>query len=150
VRRIPTAVLVKLESRYFYNIQPNNNRGKIMADISLTRKHQLGLKGAKTAADKMSARLNEKFDLISTWTGDTLHFQRSGVNGKMLVSATHMELEVTLGFLLKAMKGPIEKAVVENLDGALASAKPVETTSAKAPAKPATKTAAKKTTTKKA
>ncbi len=121
-----------------------------MADISLTRKHQLGLKGAKTAADKMSARLNEKFDLISSWTGDTLHFQRSGVNGKMLVSETHMELEVSLGFLLKAMKGPIEKAVVENLDGALASAKPAPTTSAKAPAKPAAKTAAKKPTTKKA
>ena len=95
-----------------------------MADISLTRKHQLGLKGAKTAADKMSVRLNDKFNLVSSWTGDTLHFERSGVNGKMLVSETHMELEVTLGFLLKAMKGPIEKAVVENLDSALASAKP--------------------------
>lgn len=121
-----------------------------MADISLTRKHQLGLKGAKTAADKMSVRLNDKFNLVSSWTGDTLHFQRSGVNGKMLVSETHMELEVTLGFLLKAMKGPIEKAVVENLDSALASAKPAATASAKAPAKPATKTAAKKPTTKKA
>ena len=116
-----------------------------MADISLTRKHQLGLKGAKTAADNMSAKLNEKFDLICSWTGDTLHFQRSGVNGKMLVSETHMELEVTLGFLLKAMKSPIEKAVVENLDSALANAKPVTTATAAAP-----KTATKKTTPKKA
>ena len=123
-----------------------------MADISLTRKHQLGLKGAKTAADNMSAKLNEKFDLICSWTGDTLHFQRSGVNGKMLVSETHMELEVTLGFLLKAMKSPIEKAVVENLDSALANAKPVTTAAAatKSPTKPAGKTATKKTTTKKA
>jgi putative polyhydroxyalkanoate system protein len=121
-----------------------------MADISLTRKHQLGLKAAKTAADKMSARLNEKFDLVCTWTGDTLHFQRSGVNGKMLVSETHMELEVTLGFLLKAMKGPIEKAVIENLDGALATAKPATAAPAKTPVKPAAKTAAKKPTTKKA
>ena len=116
-----------------------------MADISLTRKHQLGLKGAKTAADKMSDKLNEKFDLVCSWTGDTLHFQRSGVNGKMLVSETHMELEVTLGFLLKAMKSPIEKAVVENLDSALANAKPVTTAAAAAP-----KTATKKTTPKKA
>ena len=122
-----------------------------MADISLTRKHQLGLKGAKTAADNMSAKLNEKFDLICSWTGDTLHFQRSGVNGKMLVSETHMELEVTLGFLLKAMKSPIEKAVVENLDSALANAKPVTTAAAtKSPTKPAAKTATKKTTPKQA
>ena len=121
-----------------------------MADISLTRKHQIGLKGAKTAADKMSDKLNEKFDLICSWTGNTLHFQRSGVNGKMLVSETHMELEVTLGFLLKAMRGPIEKAVVENLDSALANAKPVTTAATKSPTKAAPKTATKKTTTKKA
>ncbi len=94
-----------------------------MADISLNRAHQLGLKGAKAAADKMSAKLNEKFDLVCTWSGDTLNFQRPGVNGKMMVTETHMQLDVTLGFLLKAMKGPIEKAVVENLDTALAAGK---------------------------
>lgn len=116
-----------------------------MADISLNRAHQLGLKGAKAAADKMSAKLNEKFDLVCIWSGDTLNFQRSGVNGKMIVTETHMQLEVTLGFLLKAMKGPIEKSVTENLDIALAAAKPVVS---KAPAK--TTTAAKKPTSKNA
>ncbi len=116
-----------------------------MADISLKRTHQLGLKGAKVAADKMSAKLNEKFDLVFTWSGDTLNFQRSGVNGKMMVTESHMQLEVTLGFLLKAMKGPIEKSVVENLDAALATAKPV---ASKVPIK--TTTAAKKPTSKKA
>ncbi len=112
-----------------------------MADISLNRTHQLGLKGAKAAADKMSVKLNEKFDLVCTWNGDTLHFQRSGVNGKMIVTETHMQLEVTLGFLLKAMKGPIEKSVVENLDNALAAAKPA---TGKAPAKTTTTTTAAK------
>jgi putative polyhydroxyalkanoate system protein len=115
-----------------------------MADISLNRKHQLGLKGAKAAADKMSVRLNEKFDLVCTWSGDTLNFQRPGVNGQMMVTETHMQLDVTLGFLLKAMKGPIEKAVIENLDGALATGKPA---AAKTPAKPTT--AAKKPAPKK-
>ena len=114
-----------------------------MADISLTRAHQLGLKGAKAAADKMSVKLNEKFDLVCIWSGDTLNFQRSGVNGKMIVTETHMQLEVTLGFLLKAMKGPIEKSVAENLDIALASAKAVV---GKAPAKATA--AAKKPTSK--
>jgi putative polyhydroxyalkanoate system protein len=116
-----------------------------MADISLNRKHQLGLKGAKSAADKMSVKLNEKFDLVCTWSGDTLSFQRPGVNGQMMVTETHMQLDVTLGFLLKAMKGPIEKAVIENLDGALATAKPA---AAKTSTKPTTTT--KKTTSKKA
>jgi predicted Zn-dependent protease len=34
-----------------------------MADITLKRAHQLGLKGARAAADKMAEKLNEKFDL---------------------------------------------------------------------------------------
>jgi hypothetical protein len=35
-----------------------------------------------------------------------------------------MSLEVTLGFMLKMMKAPIEKAVHEQLDQVLASAAP--------------------------
>ena len=33
-----------------------------MADIAINRKHELGLKGAKAAADKMAVALGEKFD----------------------------------------------------------------------------------------
>lgn len=93
-----------------------------MADISLNRTHQLGLKGAKTAANKMAAKLEEKFDLSSEWDGNTLRFQRSGVNGQMVISENDMKLEVTLGFLLKAMRGPIERAIHEQLDGVLSAA----------------------------
>jgi putative polyhydroxyalkanoate system protein len=104
-----------------------------MPDISLKRTHQLGLKGAKSAANKMAARLEEKFDLTSEWDGNTLHFSRSGVDGHMTVSDTDMKLDVNLGFLLKAMKGPIERAIHENLDGALAAAPAAATTAAKKP-----------------
>jgi putative polyhydroxyalkanoate system protein len=101
-----------------------------MADISLKRSHQLGLKGAKTAANKMAERLEEKFDLVSEWEGHTLTFQRPGVNGALVITEADMKLEVTLGLMLKMMKGPIEKAIHENLDAALASG----TTAAKKPA----------------
>ncbi len=111
-----------------------------MADITLKRAHQLGLKGARAAADKMIDKLDKQFDLTGKWQGDTLHFDRPGLSGRLAVSDSDMQLEVTLGFLLKAMKGPIERAVHEQLDKALAEAKPatVATTKAavKAPAKP--------------
>ncbi len=119
-----------------------------MADISMKRTHQLGLKGARAAADKMAEKLGEKFDLTGDWKGNTLSFSRPGVNGTLAVSETDMQLEVTLGFMLKMMKGPIEKAVHEQLDKVLAApataAKPAAKPAAKSPAKaPATKPAAK-------
>ena len=108
-----------------------------MADISLTRKHALGRDGARAAAEKMADKLGEKFDLTGNWRGDTLHFSRPGVNGTLAVSATELVLEVTLGFLLKAMKGPIERSVHEQLDKVLASAKPAAAPKAVAPKTPA-------------
>ena len=105
-----------------------------MADISHKRSHALGLKGAHTAANKMADRLNEKFDLKGTWTGNTLNFTRPGVNGTLAISETEMKLEVTLGFMLKMMKGPIEQSVHEQLDKVLNDAAKPETKPAVAPA----------------
>ncbi len=133
-----------------------------MADISIHRKHTLGLKDARVAADKMAEKLGEQFDLTGDWHGDTLKFSRSGVNGTLKISATAMDLEVTLGFMLKMMKGTIEPAINTQLDKVLASAaksadkepaakapaakatakEPVAKAAAKTPAKPVAKTAA--------
>ncbi|HEX4857680.1 MAG TPA: polyhydroxyalkanoic acid system family protein [Usitatibacteraceae bacterium] len=92
-----------------------------MADISIKRAHHLGLQGAREAADTMAGRLAEKFDLSGDWQGDVLHFRRSGVQGSLAVSDHDMKLEVTLGFMLKMMKGPIEAAVHEQLEKVLAA-----------------------------
>ena len=105
-----------------------------MADITLNRAHHLGLKGARAAADKMAAKLGEKFGLSGDWEGDTLHFDRPGVTGKLTVTATDMDLEVSLGFLLKMMKAPIENAIHEQLDGVLDAAKPAKAAVEKTPA----------------
>ena len=115
-----------------------------MADIVLKRTHQLGLKGARMAADKMIAKLDQQFNLSGDWQGDTLHFDRPGVNGRLAVSDSEMHLEVTLGFLLKAMKGPIERAVHEQLDKVLAEAQTPAAASVKAPANAPAKVAAAK------
>ena len=93
-----------------------------MADISHKRTHSLGLKGAHAAANKMADKLGEKFDLKGTWSGNTLNFARPGVAGILAISETEMTLEVTLGFMLKMMKGPIEQSVHEQLDKVLKDA----------------------------
>ncbi len=120
-----------------------------MADITLNRDHHLGLKGAKVAADQMIERLSEKFDLTGKWQGNVMNFSRPGVNGCLTISESNMSLEVTLGFLLKAMKGPIERSCHEQLDQVLKSAKPAAKAAPKAVSKSAVKLSAKPATTKK-
>lgn len=87
-----------------------------MADIDLKRVHNLGMKAARHAADEMAADLGRKFGLAGTWEGNTLHFDRPGVSGRLALTERDLHLTVTLGFLLKALRGSIERAVHEELD----------------------------------
>jgi putative polyhydroxyalkanoate system protein len=87
-----------------------------VADIDLKREHDLGLPAARKAADRMAEDLGRKFGLVGSWTGNTLHFDRPGVAGTLALTDKHLHLAVKLGFLLKAMRGPIERAVHEELD----------------------------------
>jgi putative polyhydroxyalkanoate system protein len=87
-----------------------------MADISLQRKHKLGLKKAKEAAQKVADELAEAFDMESEWSGNTLNFERSGVNGQLKVTKDGVSVDAKLGFLLSAFKPKIEEQINKNFD----------------------------------
>jgi putative polyhydroxyalkanoate system protein len=87
-----------------------------MADIDLKRTHDLGLKAARVAADRMAEDLGKKFGLSGGWTGNTHHFDRPGVTGTLHLTDKELHLTVKLGFLLKMMRGPLEAAIVRELD----------------------------------
>ena len=80
-----------------------------------------------------------------------MNFSRPGVTGKLEVSDHEMKLEVSLGFMLKMMKGPIEKSVHEQLDNVLddADARPASKAAAKGDAKSGKAPVAKKPAAKK-
>jgi putative polyhydroxyalkanoate system protein len=103
-----------------------------MADIDIKRAHNMGLKAARAAADKMADHLGRKFGLQGGWKGNVLGFERPGVTGSLAVDDKDLRLTVNLGFLLKAMRGSIENAVQEELDQLFAA-------KAASPAKPAAK-----------
>ena len=90
-----------------------------MADIEVRRVHNLGLEAARRTAERLAADLGRKFGLTGEWHGDVLHFHRPGVTGSLAIDAKALHLAVSLGFLLKAMKGSIEQAVMAELDRAL-------------------------------
>ena len=87
-----------------------------MADIDIRKTHNLGLKAARAAADKMAEHLGTKFGLQGEWQGNTLAFQRPGVTGSLAIDERDLRLIVNLGLLLKMMKPSIEAAVHEQLD----------------------------------
>jgi len=108
-----------------------------MADIDIKRVHNLGMKAARAAADKMAEDLGRKFGLSGGWTGSTHHFDRPGVTGSLQLTDEELHLTVKLGFLLKAMRGPLEAAIVRELDSLFAKHGNAGTMMAKAsPKKP--------------
>jgi len=93
-----------------------------MADIEITRVHNLGLEAARKAADRMAERLGQRFGLTGSWRGNVLHFERPGVTGSLALTDKDLDLKVTLGMLLRMMKGSLEAAVQEELDKLFAKA----------------------------
>jgi putative polyhydroxyalkanoate system protein len=87
-----------------------------MADIHIKRAHGTTLAKAKKSAHTIAAQLEKKFELETDWDGDCCTFERSGVSGELYVDKTHVEIEITLGFLFKAFKGNIQGAIEENLN----------------------------------
>ena len=86
-----------------------------MADISITQDHKLTPKKAKAAAQKVADEMAEQFDMVTAWEGDILTFKRSGVNGTLTLLHKQAQLDITLGFLLKAFAAKIEEQVAKNM-----------------------------------
>jgi putative polyhydroxyalkanoate system protein len=105
-----------------------------LSHISIKRNHNTSVTEAKKVANKVAARLEKDYELQSRWDGDVLIFSRSGVNGTLAVAATHFQIDVKLGFLMAAFKGPIQGAIEQNLDKMIKPPAPT------APAKKSSKT----------
>jgi putative polyhydroxyalkanoate system protein len=82
-----------------------------MGAITITQRHKLTHKKARTAAQKVADRLAAEYDMESEWHGDVLHFKRSGVSGHLALGEHSAKIEIHLGFLFMAFAGKIEDEV---------------------------------------
>jgi putative polyhydroxyalkanoate system protein len=103
-----------------------------VSQISIKRPHHTTTTEAKKVADRVAAKLEKEYQLKSSWEGDVLLFTRSGVNGTLTVTAKELHIDVKLGFLMVAFKGPIQGAIEGNLDKMLTSPAPAKKPAAKA------------------
>jgi len=86
-----------------------------MSDIRVTQAHKLTHKKAKAAAQKVAEQMAEEYDMAAEWDGDILRFKRSGVSGKLILSEHEAQLEISLGFLLKAFAPTIEEKIAAKM-----------------------------------
>ncbi|TWT23446.1 polyhydroxyalkanoic acid synthase [Luteimonas marina] len=82
-----------------------------MSGIDIHHAHSLPMAKARKAVEQVAKKLAERFDVEYGWDGDTLNFARSGVDGKIALEPKQLHVTASLGFLLSAMKGPIEAEI---------------------------------------
>ena len=96
-----------------------------MANLHIRREHSLSLAAARKIARTWAEEVETEFGMQCSYTEgakeDRVSFTRSGVNGTLVVTGDHFDLDAKLGFLLGAFKGKIEAEIVKNLDHLLAS-----------------------------
>lgn len=87
-----------------------------MPSIEIKRPHSRPLPEARKSVQRVADHIAEKFDVTYGWEGNTLHFKRSGVDGQIKVSTKLIHVSANLGFLLMALKGPVEREIHRYLD----------------------------------
>ena len=90
---------------------PTHTEYARMPSIDIHHQHSKTPAQARKALEEVARKLAERFDMQYDWDGDTLNFMRSGVDGKIKLAPKKLHVTAQLGFLLSALKGPIESEI---------------------------------------
>lgn len=87
-----------------------------MSRIDIRHPHGRPLKEARAKVENVARKIAERFEVEHGWDGNTLVFERSGVHGEIEVARGEIHVVATLGFLLFALKAPIEAEIRRYLE----------------------------------
>lgn len=87
-----------------------------MPSIDIKRNHTRPLADARKSIQRVADHISKKFGVACEWDGDILNFERPGVDGHIKVNAKSVHVTANLGFLLMALKGPVESEINRYLD----------------------------------
>ena len=97
-----------------------------MSHILIERQHALGLPTARQHAQTWAEKATAKFGVQCRYEAgehmDVLHFEGSGMEGSLQVSAQALKLEAELGFLAAMFQEKIETKLNEQFDEMLQAA----------------------------
>lgn len=107
-----------------------------MSKIRVIRRHNLGMACARAEVERIARRVQEDYGADYAWDGDTLHFSRSGVQGRIAITDNSLDLNLKLGLLFRAMKTQIEQRLIAKIDRHLASRQEAPTDGRSQPSQP--------------
>lgn len=87
-----------------------------MSHIMINRSHLLTLDQARQAAETLAAQLADHYHIRYHWQGDSLHFERSGVSGYIVLEPDQVRINARVGFLLLPLKHRLEQEIHRYLD----------------------------------
>ena len=87
-----------------------------MADFTIAQQHSLSMEVARAAAQKVADQMAVDYEMTHQWVGDVLEFKRSGFSGALSLTEGNVQLNVTLGFMLRGFAKKIEDQVSKNME----------------------------------
>lgn len=87
-----------------------------MSHIAIERSHPLTPQQARQAAETFAEHLASQHQIHYRWEGDSLHFQRSGIDGHVELAPSLIRINVRLGWLLISFKHRLEQEIHRHLD----------------------------------
>lgn len=95
-----------------------------MPTIDIRHCHDMTPEQVHASIEHVAQSLSERFGVDFHWEGDHVTFERPGVRGAIAVEPGQVHVTAELGFLLLALKGPIEAEVHRFLDQEFGSGQP--------------------------
>ena len=87
-----------------------------MPSIDITRHHSRPLAEAKKKVERVAEHIAKKFEVVSEWQGNTLHFSHGSVEGQIAVTTKLVRVVADLKFPLSMFKGTVETEINRYLD----------------------------------
>lgn len=87
-----------------------------MAVIDIHHAYTGSVDSAKSAVEKVAHAIAREYGVVHHWTGNELHFDRSGVKGRIAVAQNDVHVRVELGLLMGALRPVIEREIERRLD----------------------------------
>lgn len=86
-----------------------------MADIEITQLHSMTPDAARVAAQQVADKMAADFGMECKWDGQVLRFERTGVDGTLVVGERDARLEIRLGLMMKAFAPMVQEKLARKM-----------------------------------
>jgi putative polyhydroxyalkanoate system protein len=84
--------------------------------MRIWRDHELGLAEARNRIDRVTAELEKRFSLRSSWDGDHVVVRGNDVNGRIVIAHNYVEAHIRLGLTLILFERQIRSGISAAMD----------------------------------